>query len=177
MQNEILQNKHNTKDYNDEFEAFFSEVRPLRPCFIIKETKNSDHSLDDLLRKNSKNQELAVEGLSKDTTRKKIYKKIRKFDVEDIIFPIKERKNICKSLLLNLAHITFKTKRDPTEGLKRLDEYVFHGSKMNAKLLAKKDKYLEAMKSQQGKHDYEQNNDHYIDSCDSDSYKKQPDGY
>ncbi|KAF0339178.1 hypothetical protein F8M41_016371 [Gigaspora margarita] len=74
---------------------------------------------------------------------------------------------------------------------------------MNAKLLAEKNKYLEAMKSQQGKHDYEQNNDHYIDSCteeseeepeelsenetdesenhnkkgDSDSYKKQPDGY
>ncbi|KAF0521883.1 RNA-binding domain-containing protein [Gigaspora margarita] len=354
MQDEIPQNEQNTKDSSllspiyskttlfvrkipydatdSEFEAFFSEIGPLRSCFIIKETKNLDDSLQKdntintdnsqpytgekeqnrgfgfvqyvlnqdaeralkelkkvkfrgqrtlkmefALKKHEKppkiekksiklnnakkpkvektekksskkyvitNRTLVVEGLPNDVTRKKIYKKVRKFGyVEDIIFPIEERKNI--------AHITFKTERDAVEGLKRLDGHIFHESKMNAKLLAEKkasidkkcrlivrnipweyqepellkifsahgkvvevnlprkhpngplrgfayiqykkvdeaerainamnetvhhgrtiavdwslpkDKYLEAMKSQQGKHDYEQNNDHDIDS-------------
>ncbi|CAG8829544.1 14485_t:CDS:2, partial [Gigaspora rosea] len=51
-------------------------------------------------------------------------------DVEDIIFPIEEGKNI--------ARITFKTERDAAEGLKRLDGHIFHESKMNAKFLAEK---------------------------------------
>ncbi|CAG8795495.1 46225_t:CDS:10, partial [Gigaspora margarita] len=241
MQDEIPQNEQNTKDSSllsptyskttlfvrkipydatdSEFEAFFSEIGPLRSCFIIKETKN----LDDLLQKDNTNntdnsqpytgekeqnrgfgfvqyvlnqdaeralkelkkvkfrgqrtlkmefalkkhekppkiekksiklnnakkpkvektekksskkyvitnRTLVVEGLPNDVTRKKIYKKVRKFgDVEDIIFPIEERKNI--------AHITFKTERDAAEGLKRLDGHIFHESKMNAKLLAEK---------------------------------------
>ncbi|CAG8674049.1 1805_t:CDS:2, partial [Gigaspora rosea] len=136
--------------------------------------------------------------------RQKALKNTKFGDVEDIIFPIEEGKNI--------AHITFKTERDAAEGLKRLDGHIFHESKMHAKFLAEKisrartfkifsahgkvveinlprkhpnvplrgftyiqykkvdeaerDKYLEAMKSQQGKHDYEQNNDHDIDSYD-----------
>ncbi|CAG8576134.1 9125_t:CDS:2, partial [Dentiscutata heterogama] len=77
------------------------------------------------------NRTLVIEGLPKDVTKKKIYKRARKFgDVEDTIFPIEEGKNI--------AHITFKTEKDAAEGLKRLDGHVFHGSKMNAKLLAEK---------------------------------------
>ncbi|CAG8783496.1 5338_t:CDS:1, partial [Gigaspora rosea] len=75
MQDEIPQNEQNTKDSSllsptyskttlfvrkipydatdSEFEAFFSEIGPLRSCFIIKETKNSDHTLDDSLQKDN----------------------------------------------------------------------------------------------------------------------------
>ncbi|CAG8777271.1 9142_t:CDS:2 [Dentiscutata erythropus] len=71
MQDEIPQNEQNIKDSpirskttlfarkipydatDSEFEAFFSEIGPLRLCFTVKETKSSDPTLDDSLQKDS----------------------------------------------------------------------------------------------------------------------------
>ncbi|CAG8464871.1 695_t:CDS:10 [Acaulospora morrowiae] len=198
---------------DSEFESFFSEIGPIRSCFLVKETNSSikpsdpegsnpappkdkeerevrnrgygfvryalsqdaEHALKELkkvkfrgthtlkmeiaLKKHEKpsfveadkksghlsasekkkiNNELSnkperasktilIQGLPKDLTRKRIYKKVRKFgDVEDMIYSEEGHE---------IAHITFKTVKDATNALRHLDGHMFHGSRMNAKFV------------------------------------------
>ncbi|CAG8444368.1 12677_t:CDS:2 [Funneliformis mosseae] len=71
---------------------------------------------------------IVLKGLAKDLTRKKIYKKVRKFgDIQDMKFPNGEGST-------DIVHVIFKTTKDANDALSHLDGHVFHGSMMNAKL-------------------------------------------
>ncbi|RIA89613.1 hypothetical protein C1645_771894 [Glomus cerebriforme] len=72
---------------------------------------------------------IVLQGLPKDLTRKKIYKKVRKFGyVQDMKFPNGEDST-------DIVHIIFKSAKDASDALTHLDGHIFHGSTMSAKLL------------------------------------------
>ncbi|EXX70763.1 Nop4p [Rhizophagus irregularis DAOM 197198w] len=69
--------------------------------------------------------------LPKNLTRKKIYKKIRKFGyVQDMKFPNGENST-------DIVHVIFKSVKDANDALLHLDGHTFHGLTMSAKLLSK----------------------------------------
>ncbi|CAG8483011.1 13995_t:CDS:10 [Acaulospora colombiana] len=117
-------------------EIEFALKKHEKPSIVETNKKKMGHSNAEKKRKlgnkysnkvENTSRTILIQGLPKDLTRKKLYKKVRKFgDVEDIIFPCEGHE---------IAHIIFKTTKDSVNALNHLDEHVFHGSKMSAKLL------------------------------------------
>ncbi|CAG8636153.1 4193_t:CDS:10 [Gigaspora margarita] len=79
--------------------------------------------------------------------------------------------NLLNGPLHGFAYIQYKKVNEAERAINTMNETVHHGQTIAVDWSLPKDKYLKAMKSQQDKHDYEQNNDYNIDSCDSDSYE------
>ncbi|PKY51240.1 RNA-binding domain-containing protein [Rhizophagus irregularis] len=74
---------------------------------------------------------IVLQDLPKNLTRKKIYKKIRKFGyVQDMKFPNGENST-------DIVHVIFKSVKDANDALLHLDGHTFHGLTMSAKLLSK----------------------------------------
>ncbi|CAG8571292.1 14009_t:CDS:10, partial [Racocetra persica] len=176
---------------DSEFEAFFSEIGPLRSCFTVKETRSLDATLDCSLHKDntfnidssqpytgkreqnrgfgfvqyvlSQDAERAIKELKKVKFRDQKILKLefalkkhekppniekksdKKFNLKKSQVEKTENKGSNRTLIVEglPKDVTRKkiyeiVRKDAAEGLNRLDGHVFHGSKMNAKLLVKK---------------------------------------
>ncbi|CAI2165429.1 778_t:CDS:2 [Funneliformis geosporum] len=101
---------------------FLLEENNSKKKLVKKETKGFVEKVDNNVKT------IVLKGLPKDLTRKKIYKKVRKFgDIQDMKFPNGEDST-------DIVHVIFKTTKDANDALSHLDGHVFHGSMMSAKL-------------------------------------------
>ncbi|KAF8955152.1 RNA recognition motif-containing protein [Entomortierella lignicola] len=121
------------------------EFTPKPKSSKPKKTKETPEESEEPKEKNYSFQTVVLKGLSKDITKKHIYKKVRKVgDVMEVIFPvyIKESESTEgedkseKTVEEGTAHVIYNTAYLASSAVQALDGHIFKGCALHATLLA-----------------------------------------
>ncbi|KAF9397439.1 RNA recognition motif-containing protein [Mortierella sp. AD011] len=121
------------------------EFKPKPKASKPKKTNETTEESEEPKEKNYSFQTVVLKGLSKDITKKHIYKKVRKVgDVMEVIFPVyvkepesaSEEEKSEKTVEEGTAHVIYNTAYLASSAVQALDGHIFKGCALHATLLA-----------------------------------------